>query len=49
MPLYRYSCEDCRKEFEVKKPVKEYDDPVPCKYCGKDMKMQIQPVPFRIK
>lgn len=49
MPKYRYHCEDCQKEYGVEKPVKEFDDPVPCPHCEKPMKLAVQPVPFRIR
>ncbi|MBN2547915.1 MAG: zinc ribbon domain-containing protein [Anaerolineales bacterium] len=33
MPIYEYLCLDCGKEFEVVRPMKEADLPIPCQQC----------------
>lgn len=33
MPLYEYTCLDCRQSFEVLKKFSEADEPVACLYC----------------
>lgn len=35
MPLYNYHCEQCGREFEVRKAIKEIDTPTACPDCGK--------------
>ena len=34
MPTYEYWCPKCKKDFEVKKPMTDYDKPAFCPYCG---------------
>ncbi len=36
MPLYAYVCLDCKKEFELLRPMGQADDPAPCAHCGGD-------------
>ncbi len=33
MPLYEYTCLDCRQTFEVLKKFSEADEPVACLHC----------------
>lgn len=37
MPIYSYKCLKCEREFDVNKPMAEYDDPQECE-CGGDTK-----------
>ena len=41
MPLYEYYCLDCMKIFEIIKKLKDFDKPVKCPYCGKELKLHI--------
>ncbi|HEY33504.1 MAG TPA: zinc ribbon domain-containing protein [Dehalococcoidia bacterium] len=34
MPVYEYYCPKCKKEFELKRPMSEYDQPAVCSQCG---------------
>ncbi len=34
MPTYEYWCPKCEKEFEVKKPISDFDKPASCPDCG---------------
>jgi len=34
MPTYEYWCPKCEKEFEVKKPISDFDKPASCLDCG---------------
>jgi len=34
MPIYEYYCPKCKKEFEVKRSVTEFDQPMVCSECG---------------
>lgn len=34
MPTYEYWCPKCKKEFEVKKPISDFDKPALCPGCG---------------
>jgi putative FmdB family regulatory protein len=36
MPIYEYVCRDCNAHFEVVRPMKDADAPVPCKKCHGD-------------
>ncbi len=33
MPIYEYLCNDCGFRFEILRPIKDADTPVPCKSC----------------
>ena len=34
MPTYEFWCPKCEKEFEVKRPIADFDKPAPCPDCG---------------
>ncbi|MEA3253897.1 MAG: zinc ribbon domain-containing protein [Chloroflexota bacterium] len=34
MPTYEYWCPKCHKEFEIKKPISDFDKPALCPACG---------------
>lgn len=34
MPVYEYSCAQCRNEFELMRPMSEVDEPAICPACG---------------
>jgi putative FmdB family regulatory protein len=34
MPLYEYSCENCRSRFEILRPFSQSDSPVACPICA---------------
>ncbi|NCP16624.1 zinc ribbon domain-containing protein [bacterium] len=34
MPIYEYICQDCKKEFEVLRPMRQADVPMACAACG---------------
>lgn len=34
MPIYEYVCQDCKKEFEVIRPMSQADAPMTCATCG---------------
>jgi putative FmdB family regulatory protein len=34
MATYEYWCPNCQKEFEVRRPVAEFDKPASCPDCG---------------
>jgi len=36
MPIYEYLCKDCGVRFEIIRPIKDADTPVPCKSCESD-------------
>lgn len=36
MPYYEYVCSDCKTLFELKRPMKEMDDPTNCPECHSD-------------
>lgn len=33
MPYYDYVCSDCQSKFELKRSIKEIDDPTTCPHC----------------
>ena len=33
MPVYEYYCLDCRKVFDVLRPMRQADDPIRCQKC----------------
>lgn len=33
MPLYEYLCSDCNTKFEIRRSMKEIDDPATCPQC----------------
>lgn len=33
MPIYEYICLDCKKRFEVIRPMKDADEPIACASC----------------
>jgi putative FmdB family regulatory protein len=33
MPIYEYTCDKCGSRFEVLRPIKEADTPIPCNAC----------------
>ncbi len=42
MPIYEYICQDCKREFEVIRPMNRADAPMACASCGgEDIKRQI--------
>jgi putative FmdB family regulatory protein len=34
MPTYEYWCPKCQKEFEVRRPIADFDKPASCPDCG---------------
>lgn len=34
MPIYEYICQECKKEFELIRPMSQADQPIPCTGCG---------------
>ena len=36
MPVYEYFCLDCRKVFEMRRPMSQSDAPVRCQACESD-------------
>ena len=36
MPIYEYICEDCGKQFESLRSMKDADEPIPCVQCKGD-------------
>jgi len=34
MPIYEYVCQDCRREYDLLRPMKEADAPAACDSCG---------------
>ncbi len=34
MPVYEFVCRDCKKQFEIARPVSEHKDTVSCPGCG---------------
>ena len=34
MPTYTFFCEACNKKYEVVCSIREYNDQIPCEYCG---------------
>ncbi len=34
MPIYEYWCPQCRREFELTRPMSEADKPATCPQCG---------------
>ncbi len=34
MPAYEFWCPKCKKEFEVKRPMADFDKPASCPDCG---------------
>ncbi len=34
MPIYEYSCLDCKQKFEALRPISQADSPLPCQACG---------------
>lgn len=33
MPTYEYVCSDCETRFELRRPIKQIDDPATCPNC----------------
>ncbi len=45
MPLYEYVCKDCNAHFEVRRSMKEIDNPTACPHCqGEHVTRQISKV-----
>jgi putative FmdB family regulatory protein len=38
MPTYGFICSQCEKDFEVFRPMSEYEKPADCPSCGKSAK-----------
>jgi putative FmdB family regulatory protein len=36
MPTYEFWCPNCRKVFEVKRPIADFDKPASCPDCSKN-------------
>ena len=36
MPIYEYYCSECKREFEVKRPMSESDQTAACPQCGSE-------------
>lgn len=34
MPTYEYWCPKCQKEFELRRPIADFDKPASCPRCG---------------
>ena len=34
MPIYEYVCLDCKKDFELIRPMSQSDSPLKCESCG---------------
>ena len=34
MPIYAFICLDCKKDFELLRPMAQADQPAPCADCG---------------
>lgn len=34
MPIYEYVCQNCKKEFEIIRPISQADAPLACEACG---------------
>lgn len=34
MPIYEYSCQECGKQFQARRPMKDADAPIDCPVCG---------------
>jgi len=49
MPMHDYTCDKCKKRFEIIVPLKDNDKEIPCKYCGRPLKKQLSVVSFTIK
>lgn len=45
MPTYEYVCSDCNTQFELRRSIKQIDDPVTCPHCcGNRVTRQISKV-----
>jgi putative FmdB family regulatory protein len=33
MPTYEYTCSDCHTQFELRRSIKQIDDPATCPHC----------------
>jgi putative FmdB family regulatory protein len=43
MPMYAYSCDKCKKIFELVIPLEHYDKDVDCKYCAEKLRKIFTP------
>lgn len=34
MPIYEYTCQDCKQRFEARRKMTEGDNPIACPHCG---------------
>ncbi len=34
MAIYEYSCQECGKQFQARRPMKDADAPIDCPACG---------------
>ena len=48
MPLYVFLCSYCEKGFELIIPLAQYDEPVKCKYCGKELQKIFTPCMIKV-
>lgn len=42
MPLYKYNCPECNKEFEVFQKITEYKSSHDCPLCGTDSNRSVK-------
>jgi len=48
MPLYDYTCEKCKKQFEVTKRIND-SSAVTCPVCGSECKKNVSSTSFQLK
>jgi putative FmdB family regulatory protein len=48
MPLYTYSCTDCLTIYEMIVKLKDYNRPIKCPKCDKELKKQMDAPSFKI-
>jgi len=48
MPLYDYTCDKCKKTFEIKVPLEKLDESILCPYCDTQLKRELCAPSFKI-
>ena len=47
MPLYQYHCDNCDRNFDIKKPIREVTREELCPDCNMELRREYTPVPHK--
>ena len=49
MPIYEFWCPKCEKEFELQRPISDYDKPAVCPDCGSEAEKLVSPCASKVE